>query len=34
MSEQEQDAILVDMAVTELENTGVGSGATVVDDED
>lgn len=31
MSAKERDAVLVDMAVTELENTGVGSGASVVD---
>lgn len=33
MTEKQQDAVLTDMAVTELQNTGVGSGASVVDDE-
>jgi hypothetical protein len=31
MSEKEQDAHLTDLAVAELENSGVGSGASVVE---
>lgn len=34
MPEQEQDAALAAMAMEELANTGVGCGASVVDDEE